>query len=40
MDAAAAVASELEAERMESERISSRLRFAEDKILQQVRVHA
>lgn len=37
LDAAAAVAAELEAEREEASRISSRLRFAEDKILQQVR---
>jgi hypothetical protein len=36
VDAAAAVAAELEAEREEAARMSNRLRFAEDKILQQV----
>lgn len=36
LDVAAAVAAELEAEREEASRISCRLRFAEDKILQQV----
>lgn len=38
VDAAAAVAAELEAEREEAARMSNRLRFAEDKILQQVRM--
>lgn len=38
MDAAAAVAAELEAERGQAEQLNSRLRFAEDKILQQVGV--
>jgi hypothetical protein len=36
MDAAAAVAAELDAEREQAARINNRLRFAEDKILQQV----
>jgi hypothetical protein len=36
LDAAAVVAAEMEAEREEASRMSSRLRFAEDKLLQQV----
>lgn len=36
VDAAAAVAAELEAERQQAARISTRLRFAEDRLMQQV----
>jgi len=36
LDAAAVVAAELQAEQVEAERMNSRLRFAEDKLLQQV----
>lgn len=39
VDAAAAVAAEMETEREEAARMSNRLRFAEDKIMQQVRMH-
>lgn len=40
LNAAAALAAELEGDKVDAALLESRMRFAEDKLLQQVRAHA